>query len=59
MRGENGIRPGSSLPPALRATSLAEAGSLAPSARGLRPQAVGERTFRSHNVKRESHYALL
>ena len=24
MRGENGIRPGSSLPPALRATSLAE-----------------------------------
>mgnify|MGYP003183646246 CR=1 FL=1 len=53
MRGENGIRPGSSLPPALRATSLAEGG------RGLRPQTVGERTFRSHNVKRESHYALL
>ena len=54
MRGGNGIRPGGSL-----ATSLAEGGPLAPSARGLRPQAVGERTFRSHNVKRESHYALL
>ena len=26
MRGENGIRPGGSLPPALRATSLAEGG---------------------------------
>ena len=59
MRGENGIRPGSSLPPALRATSLAEGAKEPPSARGLRPQAVGERTFRSHNVKRESHYALL
>ena len=59
MCGENGIWSGGSLPPVLRATSLAEGGPLDPSARGLRPQAVGERSFRSHNVKRESHYALL
>ena len=45
MRGGNGIRPGGSLPPALRATSLAEGGPLAPSARGLRPQAVGGEKF--------------